>query len=287
MKNLLILLSIISIFSACTPPEKQSETEEGFIPSSWISSRVAAADERLNADPAGAKVWESIQAHGGLDTWFSNGPIEFRFDYQPIGGGTRRNSIQTIDQWSSRALHIWPEDTSISFGWDGTNAWIKPDTAAIGINPRFWSLTPFYFLGLPFVLADDGINYEYLGEQLLDDNKCDLVKITYQAGTGDAPDDFYIIYIDQQTKLMTGLRYVVSYPGFFPNGGHTNEKIMKLTGLKATSGVKLATGYQTFWWTGEVGEHNTNIDVLDVSFNNDLSADFFNIPVGAKIQEGF
>lgn len=285
MKNLFIALVFIA---ACSSPEQKSNTQDGFTPLSWVSDRVSSAEERLNADPAGTKVWQSIQAHGGLNAWFANGPIYFQFDYKPLGGGTRRNSFQTIDQWSSRAVHIWPADTTISFGWDGKNAWIKPDSVEIPINPRFWSLTPFYFLGLPFVLADEGINYESLGEEKLDGEQYDLVKITYQSGTGDAPDDFYIIYINKKTKLMGALRYVVSYPGFFPNGGHSNEKIMKITDLKEIEGIKLSTGYKTFWWKNEsVEQHITNIDVTDVSFNNDLNSNFFEIPSGAKIQEGY
>lgn len=283
--------SIIALFviSACSQPSKNNQVDlEGWTPNSWIENRVSVAEERLNKTTAGSKMWEAIEAHGGLDKWFSNGPISFRFDYQPIGGGTRRNSYQTVDQWSVKVIHKWLEDESVSFGWDGENAWTFPDTAEVSMNPRFWSATPFYFLGLPFVLADEGINYEELPTQELDGAFYDLVKVTYQTGTGDAPDDFYVIYINQKTKLMGALRYIVSYPGFFPNGGHSNEKIMIISALSEVEGIKLAEGYKTFWWKDEsVGEHITNIDVLDVSFTNDLDKNFFKMPEGAKIQEGY
>ncbi|MFY0601476.1 MAG: hypothetical protein JXR03_17510 [Cyclobacteriaceae bacterium] len=286
MKRLILVLLVIT---GCSQTNKKEQvSDESWTPKSWIEDRASKSEDRLKATQAGAKVWRSIEAHGGLDRWFSNGPIGFRFDYKPLDGGTRRNTYQTVDQWSVTAVHKWLDDESVSFGWDGKEAWLFPDSANIPINPRFWSTTPFYFLGLPFVLADDGINYEELPSQELDGAIYDLVKVTYQSGTGDAPGDYYVIYINQETQLMGALRYIVSYPGFFQNGGHFPEKIMRISGLSEVDGVKLSTGYQTFWWKEDsIGEHITNIDVLDVSFNNDLDKTFFNRPDGAKVQQGY
>lgn len=279
-----IAIVLIIILAACQTPQK---TEKGgFIDESWINERVESAKERLLSDENGAKVWESIEAHGGLRSWFGNGPIRFQFDYQPVDGGTRRNTVQTIEQWSVKAVHELP-DEDVSFGWDGAQAWVFPDTAVLSVNARFWSKTPFYFIGLPFVLADEGIKYSYLSPQELDGEMYDLVKVSYDQGVGDASGDFYVIYINQKTKLMGALRYIVSYPGFFPNGGHSNEKFMKINSLVEVDGIQLPTGYKTYWWVDEApGEHITNIAVSDYSFHNDLDPDFFDTPAGAKVLEG-
>jgi len=83
------------------------------------------------------------------------------------------------------------------------------------------------------------------------------------------------------------LRYIVSYPGFFPDGGHSPEKIMKITGLQEVNGITLPTGYETYWWKdGQVGEHITNIDVSDHSFSNEVTKSFFQMPKNSRIQEG-
>ena len=282
------LLTILSIVIVSCSSNNQKETEESYnlVPARWVDQRVNQAKERTSLTPGGQIIWESINAHGGLNKWFGNGALSFHFDYQPLDGKVRRNSFQSINQWSVQSVHELASNRSVSFGWDGSEAWVYPDTAEVPVNVRFWSNTPFYFVGLPFVLADEGINYEILPSDTLDSKTYDLVKVTYSGGLGDAPDDFYVIYIDQQTKLMGALRYIVSYPGFFPDGGHSPEKIMKINSLSTIEGIQLPTGYETYWWTNDsTGEHITHIDVSEISFKKGLPEDFFNKPEGARVQE--
>lgn len=295
MKNNLLTFTLLAfLIAACTAPqesqeqkENQETVEEGFIPSSWIEDRVTKSEERLNGSDAGKLILSSIEAHGGLSKWFGNGPIAFHFDYQPLDGGTRRDSYQTVDQWSVRAVHEVAANRGNKYGWDGQNAWQFPDTANVGVNPRFWSTTPFYFVGLPFVLADAGVILEELDPKEYNGVTYQLIKASYESGVGDAPDDFYVIYIHPETKLMGGLRYIVSYPGFFPDGGNSPEKFMEILGHQEIDGVTVPTGYNTHWFKDEQpAEHITKIDVTEVSFKPELAKDFFDVPEGAKIQEG-
>lgn len=293
MKNFLPLIVTIFMLSCAQKADKSEENSEiseninqAKAPDTWIETRVSSAKERLEKTEAGQKLWSSIEAHGGFEKWFSNGPISFHFDYQPLDGSTRRNSYQVVDQWSVRAVHEVAANRQMKYGWDGENAWSFPDTANVGVNPRFWSTTPFYFIGLPFVLADEGIVLEELEQKEHKGVVYDLVKATFEEGVGDAPDDFYVIYIHPETKKMAGLRYIVSYPGFFPNGGSAPEKFMEILGTQTVNGITLSTGYNTHWFKNEeVAEHITKIDVTEVSFKPELEEDFFLSPTGAKIRE--
>lgn len=287
---IMILLGILT-FSCTTPTTttNQEVTSEALViaQESWINERVSSAKERLSKTEAGVAIWNAIEAHGGLSNWFSNGPISFHFDYQPLDGGTRRDSYQTVDQWSVRAVHEVASNREVKYGWNGKHAWSYPDTANVGVNPRFWSTTPFYFVGLPFVLADEGIILEQLEPKEFKGETYDLIKASYESGIGDAPDDYYVIYIDPETKKMGGLRYIVSYPGFFPDGGNSPEKFMEILGLQKSQGISVPTGYHTHWFKdNEVAEHITKIDVTDVSFDDSIEDSFFHIPEGAKVQEG-
>ncbi|MEM6931171.1 MAG: hypothetical protein AAF602_29845, partial [Myxococcota bacterium] len=125
--------------------------------SSWVEARVTAAEARLAETEAGRLVREAIDAAGGLRAWYGASPLAFRFDYQPLNGKTARDTRQVVDLWRSHAVHTWMGDERVSFGWDGVVAWRKgPEGVELPINPRFWSLTPYYFVGMPFVLADEG-----------------------------------------------------------------------------------------------------------------------------------
>jgi hypothetical protein len=257
-------------------------------PGPWVEARVEEARERLQGSEAGKIAWASIEAHGGLADWFSNGPLFFRFTYRPLAGGKVRDTYQTVDTWSSRARHRLASDETREFGWDGERAWQMTEEGELAINARFWALTPFYFIAIPFVLADPGVELEETGSAELEGRAYDLLKVTYGSGVGDSPDDYYIVYIDAETKRVGAVRYIVSYPGFFPEGGHSPEKLMIYDGEQRAGGILFAKTFRTFEWDGgERGSLVTKIEMTDVAFRPETSVDFFEAPEGATYQEGY
>ncbi|MEM0964371.1 MAG: hypothetical protein AAGK21_17725, partial [Bacteroidota bacterium] len=78
----------------------------------------------------------------------------------------------------------------------------------------------------------------------------DVVRVTFEAGTGDAPDDYYDLLLDPETNRVQGVRYVVSYPAFNPDGGHTPETLMIYDGEQTIEGesgaVVLQEGFRSF-----------------------------------------
>ncbi len=256
------------------------------VPQSWIEERVKKTEEKLSRSPAGRKIWKAMEAHGGLDKWYANGPLQFHFNYQPLDGNTPRNTIQISDNWSAKARHKMAVDTSQQFGWDGSRAWALPEASAIPFDARFWALTPYYFVGIPFVLGDEGVFLEEFGEDSLKGTTYNLVKATFGEGVGDAPDDFYIIYLHPDLGRVAAYRYVVSYPAYFPDGGHTPEKIMVLGGEQEVNGIFFPEGYQTFMWEDQQkGDYVTEISLSDLSFLPDLPKDYFEVPEEAEIIE--
>lgn len=251
------------------------------------ANRIETAFERLNATDAGRHVLRSIEHHGGLERWYLSGPLHFRFRYAP-SGGTVIDSEQDIDVWSSRARHQIPGRPDLQFGWDGTQAWAKPGLAAIGVNPRFWALTPFYFIAIPFVLADDGVVLAYEGQTELEGRTYDLVRATYETGVGDSPEDFYVAYIDAETGRIGGVRYIVSYPGFFPDGGHSPERLMIYDGSQEVDGIRFAINFRTYSWDGNRAvDPAATAELTEIRFRPELEPAHFNVPRQSEILEGY
>ncbi|MFU8803509.1 MAG: hypothetical protein ACNA8W_06850 [Bradymonadaceae bacterium] len=266
--------------------------EESLVPpQSWIDERVEKSRTRLQANEAGQMVWESIEAHGGLATFFEKGPLYFRFNYRPHGERAPRDTRQLVDTWSSRAIHEQSENPEIGFGWDGERAWeVIPEGEELQNNARFWALTPYYFVGLPFLLADPGVILKSEGEATLEGRSYDVVRATYEPGTGDAPDDFYVIYIHSETRLVEAIRYIVSYPGFFPDGGHSPESFMTYENHEEVDGLTFATFHRTFRWDEEAqwgGDHLTTTRVSEFEFRPDSPMTAFEAPEGARIIDGW
>ena len=256
----------------------------------WIQERVAQAKERLVASPAGELLWLSMEAHGGLGSWYAAGPISFRFDYRPVDPTkTVRDSEQLVDTWSSRAAHKVSENPELGFGWDGTQAWkVEPEGQVLEINPRFWSMTPTYFVGVPFVFADAGTVLELTPTETVQGQLWDTVKVSYESGVGDAPDDYYVVYLHPETHRVGGLRYVVSYPGFFPDGGHSPEKWMAYTGEQKVGGATVATHHHTYTWGPEgAGDKVTDIAVTGLASRPETLDSAFQAPKGAVVLSGY
>ncbi len=251
-----------------------------------IEARVTESSTRLAQSEGGQLILDSVDAHGGLERWFSNGPLHFRWVYRLDDKGPDAvvDTEQTIDPWSSKAVHTVPSKPGVSFGWNDGKAWINPADAEFTPPPSFWALTPYYFVGLPFVLADPGTNFELLADIDFAGESYRQVKVTYDSGTGDSPDDYYIALIDPETKLLRGVRYIVTSPVVAPDGPGP-EKFLTHEGLHEVDGILLPTSHLTYEVEGDtIGEVIRTAEVSNTKFLGPESVDF-TIPDTAKIFE--
>jgi len=297
MKKNIILLSTIALITVSNckkndtknTPAIEVKNNLAVKPESWINNRVQKAKTKLEKTEAGKVIWNAMQAHGGLKNWYANGPIAFNFDYKPLDKNkTRRNTNQVIDTWSNKARHQQVTNTNNEFGWTGKKAWVKTkDSLAFPFDKRFWALTPYYFLAQPFVLDGAGVNLEKLEDKVYKNNNYHAIKVTFSAGTGDAPDDYYILYFNKKDYKLAVIRYIVSYPEYFKNGGHSPEKFMEIQNYTTINGIQLPTGYHTHWLTKQdtAGEHITTITVKNIAFKPSIKTAYFNMPTDAKIIE--
>lgn len=297
MKTLPFLLSIsLLILIGCKNQKNDTDRKEiqqtalsstkdlAKVPDNWIKNRVSKARQKLSTTEAGTIVWQCMNAHGGLENWYKNGPLSFHFDYQPLDNSVRRNTYQTIDTWSLKVKHSKTREESNQFGWNGKDFWIKvKDSTIFGYDTRFWSLTPMYFVGQPFILDGTGVNLSKLEQVKYKDVIYDRVKVTFDPGTGDAPDDYYILYMDATTHKLKVIRYIVSYPGYFEKGNHLPEKFMELEGEQTVSDISFPKAYRTYWLDDneQPGQHITDIDLTEIKFLPKLKSSYFDIPKGA------
>jgi outer membrane lipoprotein-sorting protein len=255
----------------------------------WVATRVLEAKERLTATEAGQLVWKSMEHHGGLEKWWNNGPVYYRFNYQPKPGtGTARDTYELADYWSSRTRHQRVSNLDEEYGWDGKQSWFYPASAEIPYNTRFWALTPYYFAGMPFVFADEGVTLSKEADVDYEKSTHHMVRVTFGENVGDAPDDYYVLYINAETYRLAAIRYVVSYPAYFQNGGHSQEKLMTYDGEQTIEGITFPEKHRTYMWEadGSAGAYVTDITLSDIAFKPNTAVSYFEIPEGGKIMEG-
>ncbi len=149
----------------------------------------------------------ALAAHGGLAKWKSYGSVEFNQTWISAKGVKKDHQLFDLH---SRAGLITSDKYTL--GTSNGEVWIKPALDALGgTPPRFYMWTPFYFFGMPFVFADPGAVQETLGKKTFQGQEYDAVKITFQRGTGDSSEDFYVAYVDPTSRQLKLVSYVVTF----------------------------------------------------------------------------
>lgn len=175
---------------------------------SFFSASLAFGFIAASASPLSGQMDRAVEAHGGLSKWQSYGAVEF--DLASEGKRGSKSDHQTFNLKTRDGLIT--ADT-YSIGASKGEVWAKPGLDALGgTPPRFYMWTPFYFFAMPFVFADPGVKQESLGKRPFQGQEYDAIEITFEAGTGDSPDDYYVAYLDPASGRLKLASYMVTYP---------------------------------------------------------------------------
>ena len=126
-----------------------------------------------------------IEAHGGLEKWRSAPTVSFEDTLQPPEGPPLSSRV-SVEQESRRAYLDFPE-MGARIAWDGEKAWSENWQGPF--PPRFFALLSYYFLNLPWLAADPGVNLDEPGTGSLWDDPTEYitVRMTFEPGVGDTP----------------------------------------------------------------------------------------------------
>ncbi|KJD33288.1 hypothetical protein PW52_14695 [Tamlana sedimentorum] len=264
MKNLFLLALTVTLFISCK--QKTSEETPNY------------KEETLNVTTSiyPETITKVFDAHGGIDTWNKMNTLEFLIT-KPAGEEKHTTDLKTRKSIIDMQKH--------TIGFNGENVWLKNkfEDEYKG-NPKFYYNLMFYFYAMPFVLADDGINYEEAEPLTFEGVTYPGIKISYEAGVGESPDDEYILYYNAETYQMEWLAYTVTF--------RSKTKSEKFSFIKYgvwedLNGLKLP---KTISWYKVEDNKPTELRKT-LTFNNTkvdeakLDASVFEAPEGSKIIE--
>ena len=140
---------------------------------------------------------KAFQTHN-IEAWNKARTLKYEL---PKDEGSEKH---TIDLKSRKVLLTSDEWT---IGFDGSDVWLTPDSTAHN-NPRFYHNLYYYFFGLPYLANDPGVNLSNQGKAVVNGKEYSKVLMTFGENVGDAPDDQYILYFDDQ-----GILRLINYSG--------------------------------------------------------------------------
>lgn len=219
-----------------------------------IDYKEAAITNTLNETPKYPEnLGKVFQAHGGLNTWNKMQNLVFTIA-RPNGDEVTTTHLKNRNSHIEMPNHV--------LGYNGEDVWLKhKDTVAYKGKPRFYYNLMFYFYAMPFILADDGIIYEDAEALTFEGKTYPGIKISYNAGVGESPEDEYILYYDSDTFKMTWLAYTVT---FFTKEKSREFRYIQYSKWKETEGLLLP---ETLAWYN-VEEHKPTTKRNELNFKD-------------------
>lgn len=200
-----------------------------------------------------------------------------QFDLQLTFGGKERFNGRVSVMTSGNKIKM--EDDSTLMLWDGEKAMVLPSTEN-NEKARFDLLTWSYFFTAPYKLSDPGTNHQFLGSSFLGGAEYDANKLTFDQGTGDTPDDWYIVYKDKNSGLLAAMAYIVTSGGTSLEEAEKDPHVITYEAYTDIEGMPFATQWN-FWTWNESGEKHKllgNATISNIEFTK-KAGDLFSVTV--------
>ena len=231
--------------------------------------------EKPDARPADVQKMEAA-----LDVEDLHKAAGVRYKLNLIFGGTPRFKGTITQTTNMDRILLEQEESTVVY--DGDMVHVATTGELNTKSARFSALTWPYFFSLPYKLNDPGTKLETIENQTVDGVDYRRAKLTFTAGTGDAPDDWYILYFDAEDRLAAAA-YIVTFGGKSPEEALANAHAIYYHDYEKTSDILFSRKW-TFhdWseaegWTKQIGEAG----IYDIKVLSELPADQFAIPKGA------
>lgn len=133
--------------------------------------------------------------------------------------------------------------------------WMSPDTLTYQ-GARFDIFTWSYFATLPFKLNDEGTKYLNFENQILNGKKYGVKKLIFEKNIGDAPDDWYVLYKDEESNLLHAAAYIVTLNKSVEESEKDPHAIV-YSNYSAIDGIQIAKEWTFFGWNKKNGLTDT------------------------------
>lgn len=264
----IIVLSVITLIFGCK--ETSKKVEEAVVE---VKKQVVK----------GNSFTSSIEKAHQKDVFLSKNAISYNIEVA-FGGSTILDGMVT--QLTNGAKIRIDEKNGTKVIFDNKETFICPKDA---VDPmaRFHIFTWAYFFSLPYKLNDDGTIWSGVSNRNWGKAKFmyPTAKLTFEAGTGDAPDDWYVVYKHPETDVLEGAAYIVS----FGKDLATAEKephAIKFSNFTTVDGVPFATNWTFHMWSEAegYGDQIGEAKLTNIKFLGNIEA-LFNRPENSKLIE--
>lgn len=264
MRKTTLILLLIGFFACKETPKTEVKME---IETETVQEQMSRYyPEALNA---------VFNAHGGLDTWKEQKTLVYDISKADD------SETHTIDLINRKDKITTP---NVIIGFDGQKVWLLDGENKYKGDPIFYHNLMFYFYAMPFVLADEGINYGETENIEFEGISYPGIRISYDSGVGTSPKDEYYLHYNPETFQMEWLGYTVTYRS---GEKSDNVKWIRYDDWKDVKGVKLP---KSITWHAyeiqQIKEASKTVNFENIALSRERKQkDFYEKPENAKYVE--
>ncbi|MGB5942996.1 MAG: hypothetical protein WBG71_08955 [Leeuwenhoekiella sp.] len=242
--SLCLILAILIFLNSCKekPENETTHTAPEPIP---VEADGGIGDGALALDQA---IISRIERAHGKSNFKSGDAIQFKIDLD-FGGKNRLSGLMTTTPSNDRIRIDYKDGNRLLF--DGKKVTMTPKDATAS-SARFDIFTWAYFFAFPYKLNDGGTNFEIAGEGTLkDDRKFEIFKLSFDPGTGDAPDDWYVGYLNPDGSIRAA-GYIVTFNKEQEKAEKSPHAIL-YDNYENIDGIPFATQWSFYNWNADTG----------------------------------
>lgn len=131
--------------------------------------------------------------------------------------------------------------------YDSKHVYVPSNSDLTQEKARFRAYTWSYFFLLPYKMTDEGTVWNDYPNKAIVDEQFNAEKLTFDSGTGDAPDDWYIIYQNPKTDLIKYAAYIVTANKSVEEA-EKDPHAIEYIDYEEIDGVPIATEWKFLGW---------------------------------------
>lgn len=176
------------------------------------------------------------------------------FDIELIFGGKTSLKGTVISATNSSWVKLIKDNGTVVL-FDGEKVWVTPALSG-NSRERFDVFTWQYFFMSAFKLSDPGTVWQNLGDLSYKENmQLPAAKLTFKSGTGDASDDYYVVYQDDK-NLIKAMGYIVTFGGKTVANAERSAHAIVYDDYQNINGVTIAHQWYFHNWNIKNGLSN-------------------------------
>ncbi len=253
MKKIIFAITISISFFACKNETKQNQV--------LTDTNVDLIQEDVSKyTPSNDDFALKIEQAHNKEVFVNKDAVSFDIAIQ-FGGKERLNGRMTLKTDSSHGLIELTDGNKMFI--NGDKLFVSPGLAD-NKGVRFDAFTWSYFALFPFKLGDDGTQWSNAQSRDWNKTSYDTKKLSFKAGSGDTPDDWYVIYKDQKNNLLTAASYIVTF-GKTLEKAESDPHVISYDDYVSVDNVLFAKDWKFWGWSEKDGFGSDQIGAAQLS----------------------